>query len=154
MEKKQYVLGWPVVPSIWYVKLDINLSRQKLLAFKDVGFQLQQREALSPRHRLFTIVMLPISRKDFYVPLNPNAHPTSRFGKSVRRKLAATIVDHRNKWENVRLIHGYYVVGIISIPYLGFGVLINIISKEDITYCVTIGDMPYCTCPDFTKMSS
>jgi hypothetical protein len=49
---------------------------------------------------------------------------------------------------------GYYVVGITAIPYLGFGVLINIISKEDITYRVTIGDMLYCSCPDFTKMSS
>jgi len=35
-----------------------------------------------------------------------------------------------------------------------FGVLINIISKEDNTYCVTIGDIPHCTCFDFNKMSS
>jgi hypothetical protein len=35
----------------------------------------------------------------------------------------------------------------------GFGVLINIVSKVDIIYRVTIGDMPHCTCPDFTKMS-
>ena len=43
---------------------------------------------------------------------------------------------------------------ITAIPYPGFGVLINIVSKEDITYHVTIGDMPHCTCPYFTKMSS
>jgi hypothetical protein len=46
------------------------------------------------------------------------------------------------------------VVEITVIPYRGFGVLINIVSKEDITYRVTIGDMPHCTCFDFNKMSS
>lgn len=48
----------------------------------------------------------------------------------------------------------YYVVGVATIPYPGFGVLINIIAKEDSTYRVTIGDKPLCTCPDFTKLSS
>jgi hypothetical protein len=88
------------------------------------------------------------------VPLNPNAHPTSRFGKSVRCNLVPPTVDHKNKWESAGLTDGYYVVGITAIPYPGFGVLINIVFKEDITYRVTIGDMPHCTCFDFTKMSS
>jgi hypothetical protein len=48
----------------------------------------------------------------------------------------------------------YYVVRVIAIPYLRFGVLINIISKEDIAYRATIGDMPLCICLDFTKISS
>jgi hypothetical protein len=97
--------------------------------------------------------MFPIPRIDFYVPLNPDAHPTSRFGKSVRRNLAPSTVDHKNKWESARLMEGYYVVGITVIPYSGFGVLINIVSKEDIIYRVKIGDMLHCTCFDFTKMS-
>ena len=29
-----------------------------------------------------------------------------------------------------------------------------IINKENITYCITIGDILHCTCPDFIKMSS
>ena len=49
---------------------------------------------------------------------------------------------------------GYYVVGVTAIPCLGYGVIINIVSKEDITYRMTIGDIPHCTCPDFTKMFS
>ena len=73
--------------------------------------------ALSPRRRLSTIAMLPIPRADFHVPLNPDAHPTSRFGKSVRRNLAAPTVDHKNKWESAGLMDGYYVVGITAIPY-------------------------------------
>ena len=52
------------------------------------------------------------------------------------------------------LMDGYYVVEVTTTSYLGFGVIINIVSKEDITYRVTIGDIPRCTCPNFTKMSS
>ena len=48
----------------------------------------------------------------------------------------------------------HYVVGVTAIPYSRFGVLINIVSKEDIGYRVTIGDILLCTCLDFTKMSS
>jgi hypothetical protein len=98
--------------------------------------------------------MLPIHRMDFHVPLNPDAHPTSRFGKSVCRNLAPPTVDHKYKWDSAGLMDRYYMVGITAIPYPRFGVLINIVSKEDITYRVTIGDMPHCTCFDFKKMSS
>jgi hypothetical protein len=98
--------------------------------------------------------MFPISQTDFHVPLNADAHPTSGFGKFVRRNLSTPTIDHKNKLKSVVLMDGYYVFGITAIPYPGFGVLINIVSKDDITYRVTIGDMPHCTCPDFTKMSS
>ena len=36
----------------------------------------------------------------------------------------------------------YYVVGVTTILYLEFGVIVNIISKEDNFYCITIGDIP------------
>ena len=49
---------------------------------------------------------------------------------------------------------GYYVVGVTAIPYPGHEVIINIVSTEDITYRITIGDILHYTCPDFTKMSS
>jgi hypothetical protein len=136
------------------MKIGTNFSRQKVLALENVGFQLQQSGALSPSRRLTTITMLPNPRMDFHVPLNPDAHPASRFGKSMRRNLAPPTVDHKNKWESAGLMNRYYVVGITPILYLEFGVLINIVSKEDITYRVTIGDMPHCTCFDFNKMSS
>jgi hypothetical protein len=68
-KKKKYVLDWHVVPNIWSVKIDTNLSRQEVLALEDVGFQLQQKEVLSPSRRLSTIAMLPIPRTDFHVPL-------------------------------------------------------------------------------------
>ena len=61
---------------------------------------------------------------------------------------------HKNKWVNIKLIAGYYVIGGPTIPYLEFGVLIDIISKLDIIYRIKIGDIWFCTCPNFQKMSS
>ena len=87
------------------------------------------------------------------MPPNPDAHPTFKFGKTVHRNPTAQLADHKNKWESVGLMDGYYVVGVSAIPYPGFGVIINIVPKHDITYHVTIGDIPHCTCLDFTKMS-
>ena len=51
-------------------------------------------------------------------------------------------------------MNGYYMVGVSTISYLGFGVLINTIFNKDIAYRVKIGDILLCTCFDFTKMSS
>lgn len=48
----------------------------------------------------------------------------------------------------------HYVVGVTVIPFARFGVLINIIFKEDIAYHVTISSTPHYTCPEFTIMSS
>lgn len=56
------------------------------------------------------------------------------------------------QWESVGLMDGYYVVEVTTIPYPGFEVLINIVSKEDIAYRVRFGDIPQCTY--FTKMST
>ena len=124
------------------------------MALEDARFQLQQKELISPHRRLSTIAMLPIPWTDFQVPLKLDAHPTSRFGKMVRRNLGALTTYHKNKCESIGLIHGYYVVGMTAIPYPGFGVLLNIVSKDDIKYRVTNTDMSHCTCSDFTKMLS
>jgi hypothetical protein len=66
----------------------------------------------------------------------------------------ATYENHKIKWESVVLMNMYYVVGVTPITCLEFIVLINIISMKDITYCVKIGDVPHCTCSDFTKILS
>lgn len=51
-------------------------------------------------------------------------------------------------------MNNHYVVGVIAIPYHGFRVFIIIVSKEDIVFCVTVDDIPHCTCLDFMEMSS
>lgn len=42
----------------------------------------------------------------------------------------------------------------IAILYPSFGVITNIVLKEDNAYRVKIGDIPLCTYPDFMKLSS
>jgi len=96
---------------------------------KDVKFQLQQREALSPRHKLSTIARLPIPWMDF--------HPTSSFGKIVRCNLPILTAIHKTKWKIAGFIYNYYMVGVTTISYPGFGVLINILFKEDILHTVS-----------------
>ena len=115
--KKKYVLDWPIVPNTWPVKIVSNLSREKVLALEDAGFQLQQRGALSPCHRLLTIATLPIPRLYFCMSPNPDAHPTFRFGKTMRRNPTTLLADYKNKWESAGLMKGYYVVGVTAIPY-------------------------------------
>ena len=65
--------------------------------------------------------------------LNPDAHTRFKFGKTVRRTPTTPMAVHKNKWESAELMDGYYVVGVTVIPYPGYGVIINIVSKEDIT---------------------
>lgn len=83
---------------------------------KDAMFQLQQREAFSPRYRLSTIATVPIPHMDFHVLLNLDVHPTSRFGKTICCNLSTLIADHKNKWETVELMDGYYVVS--KLPFM------------------------------------
>ena len=72
-------MDWPIVPNTWPVKIGTNLLREEVLALEDDGFQLQQREDLSPRHMLSTIATLPIPWLHFCVPSNPDTHPTTRW---------------------------------------------------------------------------
>jgi hypothetical protein len=64
------------------------------------------------------------------------------------------MVYHKKNGESIGLMDGYYVVGVIAIPYPGFGVIINIISKEGVAYHVIIDNILQRTCLDFIKMSS
>ena len=92
--KKKYVLDWYEVPNTWPVKIGSNLSRQEVLALKDAGCQLQEREAILPHYKLSTIAMLPIPQMDFCVLLNSNAHLTSKFGKTMRHNLSPLTTKH------------------------------------------------------------
>jgi hypothetical protein len=51
-------------------------------------------------------------------------------------------------------MNNHYVILVIVIPCHGFGMFINMVSKKDITYCITVGNILHCTCLDFMEMSS
>ena len=106
----------------------------------------------SMSHIFFTVMIILFPWLYFCVPPNPDAHATSKFLKRVHRNPTTPTADHNNNWESAGLMD--IVVAAIAIPYPRFGVIINILSKEDISYNIIIGDIPHCTCPDFTKMSS
>ena len=55
----------------------------------------------------------------------------------------------QKQMKSVGLMDIYYMVGVTAIPHLGFGKLINSVSKEDIACHVTSGDQLHCTCSDF-----
>jgi hypothetical protein len=152
--KGSYIKEWPLVPTVWPVKIGTNLSRDEVLALEDGGFQLQQREAMSPRRRFRSIPNLPIPRSQFRVPADPETHPTQRHGKSVRRSTATASGDHRNKWESACLMDGTYITAVTAIPHPGFGAVINLVSKSDQTYVVSISSFPGCSCPDFKTMET
>jgi hypothetical protein len=76
------------------------------------------------------------------VPLNLDAHPTSIITKTMGWIPTILTVDHKNKWESTRLMDRRFVVGVTPIPYLGFGVIINIVSKEDAACFVITDDIP------------
>lgn len=88
------------------------------------------------------------------MPPNLDVHPTYRFGKFVHCSPTPLTANYKNNSENARLMDNYNVIGVTATPNPCFRVIINIVSKEDITYCVIIGDILHCTCMDFIKMSS
>lgn len=50
------------------------------------------------------------------------------------------------------LMDGYYVLGVIAISHLEFGVIINIVLKEDNSSHVTIGENPHYGSHDFNNI--
>ena len=133
------------------MKICINLSKEEVFAIKDIEFQLQQTEALS---RFSSIATLVIPRSHFNVVSNMDAHSTSKYSKAVHCNPTTPITYHENKWESTGFMDNDYVVGVTTMPYPGFGIIISIISKEDNSYLVASGNNPYCTCLDFMKISS
>ena len=72
---KKYVLNWPILPNMWPVKISTNLSKDKVVTFEDVGFQLQQREVLFPRCRFSTIAIFPIPHSHFLYAIKTGRSP-------------------------------------------------------------------------------
>ena len=76
------------------------------------------------------------------MPLNLDIHQTFIFSKSKCYNPTTPMANHKSKWKSDELMDTYYVVGVTAISYLGFGVIINIVSKKDNSYYVAIGDIP------------
>ena len=73
--KKKWVLDWPNLLIVWHVNVGTKLTWEDVFALEDVGFQLQQWEALSPHCHLDTMPNPPNPHLHLCVPANPNTHP-------------------------------------------------------------------------------
>ena len=84
---------------------------------------------------------------------NLDTYPTSRFGKTMRHNLFALTSNHKLTGRTSYTL--MITTWLESLPFriLDYEYLINIIF-EDISYCITTSNIPHCTCPKFTKMSS
>lgn len=139
--KTEIFMDWYVVPSTQPIKVGTkltNLMWEEVLALEDVWFQLQQMEAFSPRCKLSTMQQSQ-SFNAFMCATKSITHSYSRFSKKVHSILATPTKDLKNKWESAKLMEKYHAMGVIVIPYPGCGMIINILSKDNNSYCVTNG---------------
>lgn len=68
---------------------------------------------------------------------NLDAHSNNTFFKIIRPNHTTLLPEHRHKWESASHMNGYYVIGITTIPYVGYGCIIIVVSEwgQDI-YCI------------------
>ena len=121
-----WVHDWPVVPTVWPVAMGTNLSRREVLALEDAGFQLQTKDFdMSPRRLFADSPKVPLTEIPNPTPSNADAHPTKRFGRTIKRNENAPTIDHGNKWESARNVR-VVVKNVTSIPYPSYGRIITL----------------------------
>ena len=76
-QQEELCVGLAYRPNTWPVKIGTDLSRQ------EARFELWQRVALSHGRRFLAIATLPIPWLHFCVLPKPNAHPISKFSRSM-----------------------------------------------------------------------
>ena len=153
--KRKWVIDWPEIPEVWPVLTGTDLNREETLLLQHAGFCLQARPTLSPR-RLFN--MSKIFNTVLYdqpPPKNPDAYPTVRNNRAIRRLANAPTTEQRNKWESAGNVRGQILeVTLLPFPGLGAIVVLEIWSDSNRNaYRVTVGMFPTCTCPDFVNMA-
>jgi hypothetical protein len=69
---------------VWPIKLGTNLTRPEIFKIENVGFQLPQKERITPI-RMFHTFAPSLDLPGVDIPYNPNYYPSSRQSKSTRR---------------------------------------------------------------------
>lgn len=102
--KKKYVLDWHVVSNIWPVKINTNFSRHETDSQRCLVSIATKGGSLSLH--TFDNCNIPNPSNIFVCSTKVDAHPISRFGKTMRLDLATSMVYHNNKWERNELMDG------------------------------------------------
>ena len=74
----------PPIPFTWPVKVGTKFTRQKIEMLENAGFQLPQKERITPT-RLFNTSNPSIDLSRVPVPSDPNTYPSVRKSKPVRQ---------------------------------------------------------------------
>jgi len=154
--RRKWVQHRPDVPDVWPVLIGTKLTLQEVLALEEGGFQLQQREDVSPRRLFGDSSNVASSMAELPTPAQADQYPTLRFGKKIRRTNNGPCVQQRNKWESALNVDGQ-ITSVTMIPHPGIGCIILFQSRKKAKteeYRITISTFPSCTCPDFVEMSA
>ena len=143
------------MPNVWPVLRGTKLTKGEILRLEQAGFQLEERQEISPR-RLFghsgsdiaEVVALP-------TPEAPDAFPTLRDERRIRHLPEGKMsVKQRNRWELAAIIDAH-IRQVTPIPYpVNGGIVLLHCKKAQRTteYCLTIRTTPDCSCKDFKDM--
>ena len=151
--KRKWVISVPEIPATWSVKRGTNLSKQKILALEAAGFQLPQRQAISPR-RLFGEYSGTHLLSSYPVPDDADEHPKIQGGKRARWNPKAPTTMQANNSASA-LILTARIERVTMVPHPGFGCIVSLIlGKEPRVqkYTLSISSFPSCTCSYFEEM--
>lgn len=140
-QHKKYIMDQPIVLNMWPVIVRTDFFLWGGFGIRRRGVPIASKGGTFVCGRLLAIVTLPIPWLHFYVPPNLDIHPTSMFSKIACRTNNGSQNEMRERWT--------HVVGVIAIPQLGFGMIINIFSKEDSSYKVISHNATTSTLPKY-----
>jgi len=92
---------------------------------------------------------------DHLPPKNIDVYPTVKNHRTIQRTTNASTIEQRNKWESAENIRGQILaITLLPFPRLGAIILLEIGPKHNKNvYCITLGILPACTCPNFVNMA-
>ena len=135
------------------MKRGTNLSKQEILALEAAGFQLPQRQAISPQ-RLFGEHNGMHLLSSYPVPNNADEHPKVRGGKRIHPNPKAPTTTQANNSASARTLTAR-IERVTMVPHLGFGCIVSLILEKEPRvqkYMLSISSFPTCTCPYFEEM--
>ena len=142
-----------VVLTIWLVKMGTKLSVAKILALEVAGFELPQRQVISPRWLFKGETSIELVQM-YPVPSSPNEHPNSRAGKVIRRNPKAPTVKQQNNCASALTVNAR-IGKVTMVPHPRFGCIVSLhsgVHPRSENYMLTISSFLECTYPNFKEM--
>ena len=143
------------IPLTWPVKIGTKLTRQEIDMLENAGFQLPQKECITPT-RLFNTSAPPIDLSSIPIPLNPDSYSSVRKSKTVQRSTNQPSSKQMQVFGSAIAMQAS-ILRVTMIPQPGFGCIVTLQSKpspRNSTYQLTLSLLPDCTSPTFKETMS